>query len=346
MATATSQDTIALLRQAALFAGRAPSIHNSQPWRWRVGGRALDLFLASSRVLRTSDPDARLAVLSCGAALHHACVDLAAHGGGVVVDRLPVRTDPGHLARILIDGRIPVQPDATRLARAAENRRTDRRNRPGLPLDTDKLRTIGFAVRQEGCMLTRIRAQQVYELAADVDMARRTMAGEPDRQAELVEWIGGERPFGTGVPGAAMADDPVRSGAAGHDLGRTGAELISETHHRAAVFAILHGPGNERGDWLRAGEALSAAWLTATRLDVSVLPLSAVIEVAAGRPPIRRMLGGVGYPYLVLRFAAMEPGERRPPPTPRLPGTITVEGLGPADQPRITGSAGAGSPAP
>jgi hypothetical protein len=186
----------------------------------------------------------------------------------------------------------------------------------------------------------------VYELATAVDVARRTMAGEPEWQAELTDWVGGERPFGTGVPATAMAHDPVRTGSSEHDLGRPGADLISATHHRAAVFAILHGPGNERRDWLAAGAALSAGWLTATQLDVSVLPLSAVIEVAAGRPPIRRMLGGAGYPYLVLRFAVMEPGQRRPPPTPRLPGTTTVEGLEPADQPGITGSAGAGQPQP
>jgi hypothetical protein len=345
MATVTDQDTIALLRQAALFAGRAPSIHNSQPWRWRVGDRTLDLFLAHSRVLRT-DPDARLAVLSCGAALHHARAHLAARGGHAVVHRLPVRTDPDHLARIVIDRPIPVEPAATRLEAAAESRQTDRRSRPSLPLDTDKLRTIGLAVRQQGYTLTRIRAQQVYELATAVDMARRTMADEPQWQTELTDRIGGERPFGTGVPATAMAHDPFRTGAAEHDLGRPGAELISDTHHRAAIFAILHGPGNERRDWLGAGEALSAGWLTATQLDVSVLPLSAVIEVAAGHPPIRRMLGGAGYPYLVLRFAVMEPGQRRPPPTPRLPGTTTVEGLRPADQPRITGSAGAGQSPP
>jgi nitroreductase len=333
MATAGRQGTITLLRQAALFAGRAPSIHNSQPWRWRVGDQRLDLFLARSRVLRTTDPQARLAVLSCGAALHHARVHLAAHGGRALVHRLPARADPDHLARVLIDRRIPVEPDATRLERAAEIRQTDRRNRPRFPLDTDKLRTIGLAIRQEGNTLTRIGARQLYELAADVDMARRVMAGEPAWQAELADWVGGEQPFGTGVPATAMARATDRAGSAGHDLDRPGAELITEAHHRAAVFAILHGPGNERRDWLGAGEALSAGWLTATRLDVSVLPLSAVIEVASARPPIRRMLSGIGYPYLVLRFAAMEPGERRPPPTPRLPGTTTVEGLASADGP-------------
>jgi len=58
---------------------------------------------------------------------------------------------------------IPVEPDAARLATAAESRPTARRNRPGLPLDTDKLRTIGLAVGQQGYTLSRIRAHQLYE---------------------------------------------------------------------------------------------------------------------------------------------------------------------------------------
>ena len=47
---------------------------------------------------------------------------------------------------------------------------------------------------------------------------------------------------------------------------------------------------------------------------------------------IRRMIGGAGYPYLVLRFAAVDPDTHRPPFTLRLPATITVEDLDPADQ--------------
>jgi hypothetical protein len=161
------------------------------------------------------------------------------------------------------------------------------------------------------------------------------VADEPDWHAELTTWVGGERRYGTGVPATALPH--ARTGPQPVDLGRPGHELIAETHHRAAVFAILHGPGNERGDWLRAGEALSAGWLTAIRLDVSLLPLSSVIEVAEGRPPIRRIMGTAGYPYLVLRFAAADPGGP-PPATPRLPGGSTVEGLGPADTALLPGT--------
>src|SRR3954469_1205815 len=82
-----------LLMRAAVFAGQAPSLHNSQPWRWLIDRATLDLRLEPGRVLDTTDPDARLAVLSCGTALHHARVELAASGWRTTVHRLPDPAD-------------------------------------------------------------------------------------------------------------------------------------------------------------------------------------------------------------------------------------------------------------
>ena len=305
------------LRQAAVLAGRAPSVHNSQPWRWRPGDRTLDLFLAGDRLPAGTDPQARFAVLSCGAALHHARVHLAAQGVDVAVDRLP-GPDPDLLARVRVTGRIPVEPVATLLAQAAEVRHTDRRDRPGPPLDTDKLRCVGMAVRAEGAALRTVRPDQVYDLAAAADLARGVMAEEPGWEAELSDWVGGDRrPRHTGVP--AVARRPAERARS-----RAGTTLIAETRQRAAVFSVLHGPGDERADWLRAGEALSAGWLTATRLDVAVLPLSGVVAVPDARRIIRRLACGAGFPYLVLRFAAAE-ADAAAPPSPRLPAAAVVQ---------------------
>ena len=314
-----------LLHEAALLATRAPSIHNSQPWQWRIAGDELDLFLSHDRLLPRSDPTARLAVLSCGAALHHARMELAGAGAHCVVDRMPDPADPGHLARLRIDRRMPADPSARRLAEAAAARRTDRRMRPALPLDTHKLQGVAAAVRREGAVLTTVQARQVFELAAAMDDARRAMAGVPGLQTELAGWIGGSRPSGAGVPDSALALDPTWHAESRHDLGRPGRALIAETHHRAAVFAVLHGAGDERTDWLGGGEALSAAWLTATALDLSVLPLSAVVEVADSRTAIRRLTGVGGFPYLVLRFAAADPAAGPGRPTPRLPVSAVID---------------------
>jgi hypothetical protein len=314
-----------LLMRAAVLAGQAPSLHNSQPWRWLIDGDVLDLRLEPRRVLGTTDPEARLAILSCGTALHHARIGLAAAGRGSRVRRFPDPADVDHLARIRLEGPIPVDPVAVRLARAATRRHTDRRSVPGAPLDYDKLRSIRDAIRRGGADLKLLRPGQVFALAKASDRARGVEADDPGWQIELAEWIGDAQVIGTGVPRTALPDGPLTEAAPGRAFRRGGTDLITESHHHASVFAILHGGGDERANWLTAGEAFSAGWLTATELSVSVLPLSIVVEVAGSRDMVQRLLGGYELPYLVVRFAADDPRAAESPRTPRLPPEATVQ---------------------
>ena len=66
------------LAEAVEHALRAPSVHNTQPWRWRVDAPSVHLYSDASRQLPNIDPDGRDLMLSCGAALHHCVVALAA----------------------------------------------------------------------------------------------------------------------------------------------------------------------------------------------------------------------------------------------------------------------------
>lgn len=73
---------------------RAPSVHNTQPWRWRIRPEAVELHADWRRHLVATDPDRRDLILSCGAALHHLRVALSAQGLAVRVDRLPGSREP------------------------------------------------------------------------------------------------------------------------------------------------------------------------------------------------------------------------------------------------------------
>jgi hypothetical protein len=320
--------TTDLLTQAAVFAGQAPSLHNSQPWRWLVGSDTLELRLEPGRVLGTTDPDCRLAVLSCGTALHHARIELAAAGWRTTVRRFPDLADTDHLASVEIEDQAPVEPVTARLVQAVARRRTDRRGAPSAPLDYDKLRTIRAAVRREGADLKLLHPGQLFTLAEANDRARAAEADDPEWQVELTGWIGDGTAPGAGVPRAALSGGPATDAALATALRRDGTTLITDSHHHASIFAILHGPGDERANWLTAGEALSAGWLTATGLAVSVLPLSIVVEVASSRSMIQRLLGGYELPYLALRFAAAATGQPESSRTPRLPAEATVQVLG------------------
>src|ERR1044072_245708 len=82
------------------LANRAPSVHNTQPWRWALGTTTVHLMAAPDRRLPIADADGRDLLLSCGAALHHLRVALAALGWRTEVHRMPNPSDPTHLAAV------------------------------------------------------------------------------------------------------------------------------------------------------------------------------------------------------------------------------------------------------
>ena len=47
------------VRSALELASRAPSVHNSQPWRWRIADRSVHLYADHARRLPATDPDGR-----------------------------------------------------------------------------------------------------------------------------------------------------------------------------------------------------------------------------------------------------------------------------------------------
>ena len=88
----------AVIMDAVGLACRAPSLHNSQPWRWVAEGSTLHLYADLTRVMIAADPEGRQMYLSCGAALDHFAVAMAAAGWHTSVQRFPDAPDPYHVA--------------------------------------------------------------------------------------------------------------------------------------------------------------------------------------------------------------------------------------------------------
>jgi hypothetical protein len=60
---------------------------------------------------------------------------------------------------------------------------------------------------------------------------------------------------------------------------------------------------------------------------VSVVPLSAPIEVVSTRQAMRAMIASVGYPFLMLRLGRIDPAETGTMHAPRLPAYQIIERL-------------------
>ncbi|HEX5543161.1 MAG TPA: nitroreductase [Micromonospora sp.] len=314
----------ALLAQAAATAGYAPSVHNTQPWQWRVHPGRLDLLADRSRQLRAVDPDSRLLMLSCGTALHHASITLAAEGWVTRVERLPEVADPDLVARLVVTGQDEPEPEILEMGQAMPVRHTDRRPVSENPVPIPVLARIEASVSGLA-RLHLLTGDQVLQLAAMAARAATVQAHDPQVRTELDYWTTRTGSEGVGLPPEVLPAEQPQTPVPGRDFGRPGTLPVGTGHDRAAHYALLFGDEDEPEGWLRGGEALSAAWLTATNLGVSVLPLSGVIEVAGTRATLRQILAGLGYPYLVLRLGLIDPEQPESPHTPRLPAEQMVD---------------------
>jgi nitroreductase len=141
----------ATLETALDIAARAPSVQNSQPWRWRVSRDGLHLYADWSRQLGDADSDRRDVLLSCGAVLDHCIVALAAMGWYPQVRRFPDTDDASHLALLeLVDQ--PASEVSIKLAAAIPRRRADRRRYSAWSIPAGTLEF--FHIRAARCQVT------------------------------------------------------------------------------------------------------------------------------------------------------------------------------------------------
>lgn len=140
-----SVESLALAR-AASAAMSAPATADGRPWRWRVDGPALSLYVDPAG---PADRCAAVTV-SCGIVLHYARTALAADGVAADVRYLPDPTRPDLLATIGHAG--PARPGATevRLYRAIAARRSDTRSFSAAPVPDAVLDRVLAAARRPG----------------------------------------------------------------------------------------------------------------------------------------------------------------------------------------------------
>ncbi|BBH63978.1 NAD(P)H nitroreductase [Actinoplanes sp. OR16] len=312
------------LVQAADAARFAPSIHNTQPWRWVVQSGELRLFGVTERQLTEQDPEGRMLLLSCGTALHHAQVALEAEGWRYEISR-PDTPENGPLAIITLTEREPIRPEATRHFQMLQVRRTDRRTVTDDAVPESVLTFLTKAAEEGGARLHVLNRDQVIELAVAVEQSQKAQDTDERLRAEMANWVGGEREDGTGIPASALPEELPLTTVAERDFQAKGTLAAGGGHDRSATYAVLYGTGDDSVDWLRGGEALSRLWLTAAEQAVSLLPLSGPVEIPSSRVALREMLGGLGWPFLALRLGSLDPAHSAPPKTPRLPAGQVIE---------------------
>ena len=290
------------------LAARAPSLHNTQPWRFKVGRHAIELYADHDRQL-PEDPAGREMLISCGAALYGLRLAVRSLGHVPEVDLLPAPVPRGHqrpLARVRLGAALPVTPEEQKMLTAVPHRHTHRGPFEPGPLPEGLLRRLQQDAGEEGATLAVLDADQAcQDLAEILAVASLRRALDPASQAEIARWTRGlGRPAKDGVP--AHAFPPTPDEPAGwlplrdFDLGRGLGRLPAGPP--APVTAVLVTSGDRDEDWLRACQALHRLLLRAASQWVFGNLQTQPLNVVWVRALIRQQLALPGWPQMLLQL--------------------------------------------
>ncbi|KXK59873.1 nitroreductase [Micromonospora rosaria] len=305
--------TVEQLRAAARDAVRAPSMHNTQPWRFRLHDGGIELSVDPRRRLPATDPSGWGARLGCGAALFNLRLSLAVAGTPARVRIRPYPHDPDVVARLVPD--LPRRPTPAELSlHAAVPRRFS--NRAPFwpdPVPAEARWLLGEAARTEQCWLELVIGVSAVNAFAEIaHSAHRVLGRDPAYRSELAAWAR-TGPAPDGVPAAAGGpvaepQDLLPTRGFGTRERAPGRDFEPEP-----LVAVLGSAGNTAADQVAAGQALQRVLLTATDAGLAASLLSQPIEVPGAREALRLSLGRFGTPQMVLRIGYGQPGW----PTPR-----------------------------
>jgi nitroreductase len=304
--------TVEQLRAAATDAVRAPSLHNTQPWRFRLRDGGIELSVDPLRRLPATDPSGWGARIACGAALFNLRLALAVAGTPATARLRPYPTEPDVVARLL--PAVPRRPTPTEQAlHAAIGRRFSNRTPfwPD-PVPADVRWRLGEAARAEQCWLELVIGIGAVDAFAEIARsAHRVLERDPAYVAERVEWIRSE-PSPDGVPtwAGGLRSEPQDLLPRPDFGGRRRAP--GRDYEPEPLVAVLGSAGNTATDQVTAGQALQRVLLTATDAGLGVSMLSQPIEVPGAREALRLSLGRFGTPQMVMRIGYGQPGTATP----------------------------------
>jgi len=303
----------------------APSVHNTQPWRFTASGRQLSVYADADRQLRVADPDGREMMISCGAAVFTARLALRSLGYLPETQMLPDPGQPLLVARVNWGQRAARTAFEQRLFGQVRQRRTHRGGFELVPLPLGLLATLREGAPRYDAML-RILADdgRRVALAALVQAGERVQRLDSARVRELARWA--PAPGSTradGVPPASYParaehtspDFPSRDFAHGHGWGAPPLSTAS-LFRSAGVVALLTTAGDRPPDWVNTGQALQRILLTASSCGIAAALHTQPLEVGWLRESIRTQLSDGAYPQVILRFGAVTQAAdsvRRPP---------------------------------
>jgi hypothetical protein len=307
----------ALVAEASL----SPSVHNTQPTRWRLmPDTRVEVLEDPGRRLTVGDPESRDLNLSHGSAVEGFC--LAAGLRGLAVD---VQPGDGPVARLTVAPGGVADP----LAAFLPQRRTYRGK-----FEQGEAASAALTRLKASEDLTPVQAPEgVASLAALYDAASLRWFRNGPYRAELVSWMRLSRRHPSwsldGLNAEAMEMSGFEAAAAGlvlrpgvfESLDKVGlaGSLVAEAAvvRSASAIALFHRPIGE--DPFVTGRRFHRAWLGFTRAGLSASPMAVLADDVEARAQVQTDFGIGDDRRLITAFRLGVAPTRDLAPKPRLP---------------------------
>jgi hypothetical protein len=318
--TQTMVDT-GVITRAVELACRAPSLHNSQPWRWVADSTVVDLFADPHRIVTATDSSGRESIISCGAVLDHFRVAMAAVGWHTNVDQFPNPNDLDHLASIDFAPMDYVTQARRDRADAILHRRTDRRAFRA-PKDWASFEPMLRSSYDNDLAELAVLADDVRPRLAEASRFTESLRRYDDLYHHELTWWTAPFRESEGIPPSALVSE---SEARRVNINREFPASWHNEHSPAgkqdqAKILVLSTPGDARADAFNCGQALSSVLLECTMAGLATCPVTHITELEASRDTIRDLTTDSGaVPQVLIRVGIEPAGEVVSAPTPRRP---------------------------
>lgn len=314
-----------VLTRAVELACRAPSLHNSQPWRWVAAGPTLDLFTDPRRVVPSTDSSGRESIISCGAVLDHFRVAMAAEGWSTRTDEFPNPNNLDHLASIDFVSADYVAEGRRDRAAAIVRRRTDRRAF-GAPRDWASFEPVLRAGVDGDVVALDVLTDDARPRLVEAGRLTESLRRYDDVYHHELRWWTAPGRHDDGIPEAALAAGgrprTVEVNRRFPADARAGTSAAAPPDH--AKVLVLSTPADTRADAFRCGQALSAVLLECTMAGLATCTVTHVTELPASRDMIRELIADAeAVPQVLIRVGIVGKGD--PEPTPRRPVSDVLE---------------------
>lgn len=310
--TAIDMATVEKLVSAA---AAAPSIHNTQPWRfrWHHDRSTLDVLADLGRVLPEEDPGGRALHVSVGAAVLNARVAATGLGLDTELCLLPDPSEPELLAELRCGGHgRGTDTGLAGLYDAIWQRHSSRRPFSDRRPPEAVLTALSDAARAEGAQLhfpDQDEVERLRQLTAEAEWNDHIDA---PRREESRQWIRESGEDGlrreTLGPRDAAGRLPVRDFSSSRP-GYTRRPERFEAETRLGVLSTVH---DGRVDWLRAGQALERVLLQATAEGLVASLLHQALEWPQLRWLLRDASEGIQHVQMIIRLGYGSEGPASP----------------------------------